>query len=145
MYWKQKRYEDARREFQAELANQPQYPQALIYLGDSEMQTGAEKEAEQHLRRGLELDANNRLAHLDLGILLAGGNDSAAAERHLRKAIQLDPSKPDAHYQLGRLLRSVGRAEDAQAEFAKVKELATQEQEPPPLMQVPGQGNPPQP
>ena len=37
LYWKQQRYEDACREFEAELATQPQHAQALAYLGDAEM------------------------------------------------------------------------------------------------------------
>jgi hypothetical protein len=39
-YWKQQRYEDAKREFRAELAQQPQHPQSLLYLGDAEMHLG---------------------------------------------------------------------------------------------------------
>ena len=31
------------------------------------------------------------------------------------------PSKPDAHYRLARLLNSLGREQEAQAEFEKVK------------------------
>ena len=85
-----------------------------------------------------------RLAHLDLGILLAAKNDSAAAVRHFRAAIRLDASKPDAHYRLGRLWLSLGRKQEADSEFAKVKALATQEQHPP-LIEMPGRGSPPGP
>lgn len=136
LYWKQKRYGEARREFEAELANQPRHSQALAYLADAEMHSPDSEQAEPHLRRALELDPNLRLAHLDLGILLAGRNDSEAAT-HLRAAIRLDPSKPDAHYRLGRLWLSLGRQADADAEFAEVKRLAAQEQ-PDPLVAVPG-------
>jgi Flp pilus assembly protein TadD len=88
------------------------------------------------LRQALELDPNIRLAHLDLGILLAAGGDSTAAERHFREAIRIDPSKPDAHYRLGRLWLSLGRQQEADAEFAKVKDLAQPREEP--LIEVPG-------
>jgi Flp pilus assembly protein TadD len=134
LYWKQKRYDEARREFQAELANQPQHAQALAHLGDSEMH-GDDKGAADHLRQALKLDPKLRLAHLDLGIVLAASGDAAGAESHFREAIRLDPSGPDAHYRLGRLFRSLGRTEDAEAEFAKVKELG-QEQPQPPLLSV---------
>jgi tetratricopeptide (TPR) repeat protein len=144
LYWKRKRYEDACREFQAELANRPQDTQALAYLGDAEMHAGKEKEAEEHLRRALKLDASFRLAQLDLGILLASKNDSIGAERHFREAIRIDPSKPDAHYHLGRLLRSLGRKQEADSEFAKVKELAKEEQQEP-LIKVPGRRSEPAP
>jgi len=137
MYWKQKRYEEAGREFEAELADQPQHTQALTYLADSEMHSGNEKGAEGHLRRALKLDPNIRLANLDLGILLAADNKSEEAAAHFREAIRLDPSKPDAHYRLGRLWLALGRQEEAEAEFAQVKQLATQEQ-PDPLVNIPG-------
>ena len=49
LYWKRKRYQEAGREFQAELANQREHVQALTYLGDVEMQAGNDKAAEDHL------------------------------------------------------------------------------------------------
>jgi Flp pilus assembly protein TadD len=78
-----------------------------------------------------------RLAHLDLGVVLAARNDSGEAARHFREAIRIDPSKPDAHYRLGKLWSSLGRQQEAQAEFDKVKKLAA-EQPPPPLVRLSG-------
>ena len=86
----------------------------------------------------MALDARIRLAHLDLGILLAAQNHSDEAARHFREAIRIDPSKPDAHYRLGRLLSSMGRVHDAQDEFDKVQKLAAEEPPPPPLLKLPG-------
>ena len=143
LYWKQKRYAEARREFEAELATQPEHTQALAYLGDAEMHGGSAEKAEGYFRRALELDQGVRLAHLDLSILLARKKDVAGAERHLREAIRLEPTNPDAHYRLGRLLRSAGRVEEAEAAFAKVKELAGKEQKAPPLTELPGRGGGP--
>jgi tetratricopeptide (TPR) repeat protein len=113
-------------------------------LGDAEMHAGNEKEAEEHLRRALKLDPNFRLAHLDLGVLLASRNDYTGAERHFREAIRIDPSKPDAHYRLGTLWHSLSRKAEANAEFAKVKELAKEEQQAP-LIKIPGRGSEPTP
>jgi Flp pilus assembly protein TadD len=101
------------------------------------MHTERDGPAEVHLRRALALDAGMRLAHLDLGILLAAKNGSDEAARHFREAIRLDPSKPDAHYRLGRLWTSLGREHDAQDEFDKVQKLAAEEP-PPPLLRLPG-------
>jgi hypothetical protein len=39
----------------------------------------------------------------------------------------------------------MGREQEAAAEFAKVKELATKEQQPPALLEVAGRGKEPQP
>lgn len=35
--WKMRQYDDAKREFEAELVVDPENPQALAYLGDIEM------------------------------------------------------------------------------------------------------------
>jgi Flp pilus assembly protein TadD len=78
-----------------------------------------------------------RLAHLDLGILLAAKKDSDEAVRQFREAIRLDASKPDAHYRLGRLYSSMGYQQDARDEFDKVQKLAAEEA-PPPLLSLPG-------
>jgi tetratricopeptide (TPR) repeat protein len=137
VYWKQQRFEDARRGFEAELVNQPQHVQALTYLGDAEMHLNQEKAAEAHLRSALALDKNTRLAQLDLDILLAARNVSGEAALRFREAIRIDPSQPDAHYRLGRLLSSLGRGKEAEGEFEKVKKLAG-ERPPPPLVQLPG-------
>jgi tetratricopeptide (TPR) repeat protein len=143
LYWKQQRYEEACHEFEVELETQPQHAQALMYLGDAEMHADPNKSAETHLRQALALDANMRLAHLDLGILLAAQNNSDEAARHFREAIRLDPSKPDAHYRLGRLWRLLGREHDAQDEFDKVQKLAAEEPAaPPPLLRLPGRRDP---
>jgi Flp pilus assembly protein TadD len=102
------------------------------------MHTEKDGPAEAHLRRALALDAGIRLAHLDLGILLAAKYGSDEAARHFREAIRLEPSKPDAHYRLGRLYRSLGREQDARNEFDKVQKLAGEEPAPP-LLSLPGQ------
>ncbi|HEY2012664.1 MAG TPA: tetratricopeptide repeat protein [Bryobacteraceae bacterium] len=137
LYWKQQRYEEACREFEAELKAQPQHAQALTYLGDAEMHADRNQPAEMHLRRALALDANIRLAHLDLGILLAMRNESGEAALCFGEAIRIDPSKPDAHYRLGRLWSAMGREQAAQGEFEKVKKLAAEEP-PPPLLRLSG-------
>ena len=137
LYWKLRRYEEACHEFEAELKTQPQHAQALTYLGDAEMRTEKDGPSETRLRRALALDANMRLADLDLGIVLAARNDSGEAVRHFREAIRIDPSQPDAHYRLGRLWSSLGREHDAQGEFDKVQKLAAEEP-PPPLLRLSG-------
>lgn len=137
LYWKQHRYEEAGQVFRAELERLPEHGQALAYLGDVEMRLERDASAEVFLRRALFQDTNLRLAHLDLGILLAKKNDSSGAARHFQEAVRIDGSKPDAHYRLGRLWMSLGRTEEAQVEFAAVKKLA-KEEAPPPLVRLPG-------
>jgi tetratricopeptide (TPR) repeat protein len=139
LYWKQRRYSDARHAFETELAGQPRHLQCLTYLGDTEMNLDEDKAAEQHLRIALARDKTARLAHLDLGILLAKRKAPDEAIQEFREAIRLLPSQPDAHYRLGRLLKELGREKEAQEEFDKVKKLAGERAPPPlPLVQLPG-------
>jgi tetratricopeptide (TPR) repeat protein len=122
LYWKQKRYAEAGKQFEAELAGVPDHTQALAFLGDVEMRAGNEAQAKQHLSRALRPDGKIRLAHLDLGILLADRQPQAAAA-HFQEAIRFDPRKTDAHYRLARLWLSMNRKPEADAELARVKRL----------------------
>ncbi|HEY1203164.1 MAG: tetratricopeptide repeat protein [Bryobacteraceae bacterium] len=78
------------------------------------------------------------LVLLAAGCLRAATDPKTTVESPVREAIRLDPSRPDAHYRLGRLWHFLGREKDAEAEFAKVKELG-KEQPQPPLIAVPEQ------
>jgi len=111
------------------LKSHPQHQQALQYLADTMLSLGHPEQAEALLRKALRLDPKLRLAHLDLGIILAGRNNVESASAHFREAIRLDPSKADAHYRLARLLHSQGRTAEAEREFAKVKELQSEVRE----------------
>ncbi len=51
LYWKQHRYADAEREFELELRNEPDYAQALGYLGDTEMRLEKPAAARPRWRR----------------------------------------------------------------------------------------------
>jgi len=141
LYWTRKRYDDAARELRAELANYPDNLRARAYLGDCEMHAGDAAAAEKDLRQVTRAAPEIRLAHVDLGILLSDNKDTAReAEHQFREAIRLDPSKPDAHYRLGKLWQSLGREQEAEAEFEKVKKLA--DSGPEPLLNVPDRGKP---
>ncbi len=123
LYWKQKRYADAEREFELELKNEPDYGQALAYLGDAEMRLEKPAEAQATLEKAVSLPNPNRLAWLDLGIVLAseGRNEPAAAD--LERAIAMDPNEVDAHWRLARLYQAMGKKDQARLEFAKAASL----------------------
>jgi tetratricopeptide (TPR) repeat protein len=61
--------------------------------------------------------------------------EAAIAEFH--EAIKIDPAGFDAHYRLARLYRELGRAADAEAEFATVQKLHEKKTEEP-LMRISG-------
>ena len=137
LYWKQKRYGEAEREFREELRSNPKHAQANAYLGDMLMKTGWKDEAMELLKNSIQLRSDLHVAHVDLGILEAEGKRYEAAIAEFRQAIKIDPTGFDAHYRLARLYRQLGRTADAEAEFAIVQKLHEKKTEEP-LMKISG-------
>lgn len=123
LLWKQQSFEDAAREFRLEIQNDPSHAQALAYLGDTQMKNGGNAEAKATLQQAVKVPGAARLAWLDLGILLAQEHENDEAVADIRHAIEMDPSEVDAHWRLARLYQSMGRADEAKAEFAKTTAL----------------------
>lgn len=123
LLWTQKQYTEAVDQFKAELENDPNHAQALLYLGDSYLQLNNSADARSPLAKAHELNSSLWLADLDLGIIDsdAGRNDDAL--RELRTSVKLKPDEVSVHWHLARHLRKVGQKEEAQAEFEAAKKL----------------------
>ena len=121
--WTQHEYEEAAREFQAELTNDPNQVRALVYLGDTQMQLNHPELAPPLLEKAARLDAKLELAHLDLGILYGDAGKNLDALRELATAEKLAPSDVNVHWRLGRLYRAMGKKVEAKAEFDKASSL----------------------
>jgi tetratricopeptide (TPR) repeat protein len=123
LLWTQRRYPEAIQEFEAELANDPNYAQATAYLADAEMQLNHPELALPLLEKVTNTDPGLALAHLDLGIVYTDGGQQADALRELNVAAKLDPDDVNVHWRLGRLLKGMGKKEEARAEFGKASSL----------------------
>jgi tetratricopeptide (TPR) repeat protein len=123
LHWKLRQYDDAKAELELELAADPNHAQALAYLGDIEMKRNNPEQALVLLRKAAELRNDIRLAHLDMGGILAQQKHLPEAIAALQHAERLDPLQPDAHLRLGRLYQASGNTAAAQKEFAKLREL----------------------
>jgi tetratricopeptide (TPR) repeat protein len=123
LLWTQKIYPEAAKEFQAELANDPNHVQAMMYLGDTYIQLNRPGEAMPLLERTIKLDPSQSLAHLDLGILYSDAGRNEEALRELTLAEKLNPQEVNVHWRLGRLYRTMGKKEEAKAEFDKASTL----------------------
>jgi tetratricopeptide (TPR) repeat protein len=119
LLWTHKQYLEAISEFQAELANNPDHIQAMIYLADTQMKLNHPEEARPLLEKALRIDAGQELAHLDLGILYADAGRQDDALREMKEAARLAPEDVNVHWRLGRLYRSMGKKDEAKAEFVK--------------------------
>ena len=123
LLWTQKIYPEAAQEFNLELANDPQHVQSLVYLGDTEIQLNQPADARPVLEKAVRLDPAQPLAHLDLGILLGDAGDNAGALHELTLAEKLNPNEVNVHWRLARLYRTLGKKEEAKAEFDKASTL----------------------
>jgi tetratricopeptide (TPR) repeat protein len=123
LLWTQKIYPEAAKEFEAELANDPNHVQAMMYLGDTWIQLNQPEKARPLLERTVKLDPSQSLAHLDLGIIYSDAGQNEDALRELTLAEKLKPEEVNVHWRLGRLYRTMGKKEEAKAEFDKASTL----------------------
>jgi len=123
LLWTQKQYPEALQQFQAELENDPNHAQSLVYLGDCYLQLNKPDEARPQLEKGLALDPSQWLAHLDLGIIDSDAGRHEKALREINQAAKLKPEDVNVHWRLGRLLRAMGRTQEAQVELEKARKL----------------------
>jgi len=123
LLWTQKQYPEAASEFQAELTNDPRHAQSMLYLGDTYLQLNRPEEARPLLSQALRLDSTLWLGDLDLGIVDsdAGRNDDALRELEAAEGLKADDV--NVHWRLARLYRTLGRKEEAKAEFDKASKL----------------------
>jgi tetratricopeptide (TPR) repeat protein len=123
LQWTQGQYAEAAKEFQAELANDPDHVQAALYLADSKIQMNQMDEARSLLENLVKVNPGSPMEHLDLGIVYADANRKDDALHEFQTAAQLAPDNVNAHWRLARLYRSMGKTTEAIAEFDKAGKL----------------------
>jgi tetratricopeptide (TPR) repeat protein len=123
LLWGLMQYDEAAKEFEAELANNPNHAQALAYLGDTDIKLNHPEAAQPLLEKAIQLDPRIELAHLDLGVLLGDAGKREEALRELKIAERISPDDQEVHWRLGRFYKSIGRTQEANVEFAKTRQL----------------------
>jgi len=123
LLWAQLKFDEAAKELQAELTNDPNHPQALTYLADCHIQLNNPEAALPLLEKAVRLDPKIELAHVDLGVLYADAGKNDHALRELKIAEQLDPTDQNVHWRLGRFYKSIGKKAEAEIEFRKTRGL----------------------
>ena len=129
LLWTQNQFEEAAKEFQAELDNVPGNAQALAFLADSYIQLNRSTEAMPLIQKALKIDPNVPRAHLDLGIIYADAGRNEDAIREFKLAAKLTPEDPSPHWRLARLYQAMGNKGEANVEFQKTSNLHKQENE----------------
>ena len=128
VYWYLGEWDSAIKEFQAELVNDPRNCEAQGQIGNILIaQRMSFEEGLAEVDRALAVCPNQIQAHVDRGRALVKLNRSEEALKDLQFAEQATPDDPTIHFFLAQAYRSLGRAQEAQAEmriFSKLEETA---------------------
>ncbi len=123
-YWKLLMWDPARKEFLAELTNDPQNCQAQWKLGDILLEQQAEPQsALAELDKALALCPDLPEAHEDRGRALLKLERYQDAAKDLQIAATADPTEPRPHFLLSQAYRALGRTQQAQAEMRTFSKL----------------------
>ncbi len=87
--------------------------ESYLRAGDTYERLGELENAIGEYRKALKLNAENAVAHSNLGGLLVIVGQPADGESHLSEAVRLDPAIAGAHYNLGMLKVRQGRVDEA--------------------------------
>jgi tetratricopeptide (TPR) repeat protein len=123
LLWGLLQFDDAAKELQAELDNNPDNAEALTYLADCDIQLGHPEAAPPLLEKAIRIDPRIEMAHLDLGIVYSDAGRREDALRELKVAEKLNPEDQNVHWRLGRFYKSMGKNEEAKVEFDKTRSL----------------------
>lgn len=116
--------EQARKNFEDELAIDPTNAMAEYVLGELAKEADDLPGAIQHYSRATKLDANFAEAYLGLGSALVATKQFTEAIAPLETYEKLAPDSPTGHYQLALAYSGAGRREDANREAALQRETA---------------------
>ncbi len=115
--------EEAKHEFEQELAIDPSNAGAEYVLGELARQNQSWDQAVTHFSRATKLDSHFAEASLGLGVSLMSLKRYAEAVPPLETAVKLEPMNPDAHYNLATAYTRSGRKLDGEKEFAVHQKL----------------------
>lgn len=126
-YQAQHQYEQARTEFQQDLAIGGNDADDEESLGQIDLIQGHLTDAETEFRRALALHPNQAAAHAGLGKLKLQEEDFEQALDEFTILCKLLPQAPEAHYLRGRALMKLHREQEAAMEFAASNRLQAEQ------------------
>ncbi len=111
----------ARLAFQAAVAEDPDYIEAVAYLGLAKDQSGGD--GLQELLAAVEAAPDAALPHYFLGVHWYAQEDLPQALVHLERAANLDPANPAIAAQAGAVYAALGRIPEAKAAYRAAVEI----------------------
>ena len=123
VYISQRRTDEAIRELELVLKDNPADEDATYFLGALLVQEGRDTEAVPHLELARKLKPDSWAAAFYLGKARLRLERPAEAVLLLQRAVGLNPDEPSVYYQLGQALRACGRQAEAGRAFSRVRDL----------------------
>ncbi|MGE0133361.1 MAG: tetratricopeptide repeat protein [Blastocatellales bacterium] len=117
------RNKEALAAFEEERKRQPGDYSTLYYVAYLQEAEGQPDAAKRTLDEALKLQPESIEANALLSKILSKQGKAGEALAPLKRAVAKDPADPIKRYQLGRLYRQLGRAADANREFAEAQRL----------------------
>ena len=96
---------------------------ANLHVGRSVAQRGDLAEAEKHLRRAVEFNAQNDVFQSNLALILARQGNLAEATKHFRRALEINPDDPATLNNMGITLAQQGELDEAILHFQRSLEI----------------------
>jgi len=127
LLYQDQEYVSAAECFRKELAINPSYSDANLFLGQSLRTLGRADEAIGYFRKAVEFDARSNLAYRALAGSLTDKGDLSEAAEVLRRAEQQFPADPGFPAQLAKILSRLNREEEALKEQEKFRVLRQSE------------------
>ena len=129
-YWVLGKWESARSEFQAELANDPQNCQVRWKMANCLVNMhGSSEEAMKELNDAISQCPDLMQAHVDRARTMLATGKPEAAVADLLMAEKSDPQEPTIHFYLANAYRAQGRTSDAHNEmqiYSRLMDSATE-------------------
>ena len=105
------------KDYRTWMAQEPQNAEAPLVLAKALLLNDARNgEAEELLRKSIELDSKDWEAHYELGVLLAHRHEYQKAAAELERSIELNGKEAEPHYHLARVYDRLGEPERAKTE-----------------------------
>jgi tetratricopeptide (TPR) repeat protein len=123
VYIKLGKFAEAGREFESELALNPEDLQAKYHLGYVSLANQETKRGMQLMREVIQADPNFGNAYFELGKTQLQQGDVSGAIMSLEKAAKLAPEQAHVHYQLGRAYVAAGRQAEGRTQFELSQQL----------------------
>jgi tetratricopeptide (TPR) repeat protein len=118
------RLAEARRAYEAMIAQDPTHFDALHLLGVACVQSGETEHGAALIERAIDVSPNVAAAHVNLAMALNALGRFEAAIRACDRALTLDPDSAGAHANRGNALIALGRFQGALASYDRVVALA---------------------